>query len=151
MKISLIVLLLVCTTALAEHTGFELHLTSHHFDNSSEFEEDNYGIGVTHYYKDRWGISAGGFNNSYDDTSLYLGLVYIYNLCFSSTLSCAIGAVGGVATGYGDHVSGAGEVRPIFLPEFKLGYQRYFIKSRFFPETGSGTSATITFSIGREF
>ncbi len=54
MKISLIVLLLVCTTSLAEHTEFELHLTSHHFDNSSEFEEDNYGIGVTRYYKDRW-------------------------------------------------------------------------------------------------
>jgi len=76
---------------------------------------------------------------------------YTYNLCLSSTLSCAIGAVGGVATGYGDHVNGAGEVRLIFLPEFKLGYQRYFIKSRFFPETGSGTSAAITFSIGREF
>ncbi len=54
-------------------------------------------------------------------------------------------------TGYEGNVSGAGEVRPIALPEFKLGYRWYFIKSRFFPETGSDTSSTITFSIGREF
>ena len=76
MKITLIILLLVCNIAMAEHTEIELHIPSHHFSNSSEFEEDNYGIGVTHYFKDRWGISAGGFNNSYDDTSLYLALTY---------------------------------------------------------------------------
>jgi hypothetical protein len=64
---------------------------------------------------------------------------------------CAIGVIGGVVTGYEGNVSGAGEVRPIALPEFKLGYQRYFIKSHFFPETGSDTSSTITLSIGREF
>ncbi|MGI9228126.1 MAG: hypothetical protein ACR2PU_04975, partial [Gammaproteobacteria bacterium] len=95
MKISLITLLLVSTTALAEHTEFELHLTSHHFSNSSEFEEDNYGVGVTHYFKDRWGISAGGFNNSYDDTSLYLALTYTYDLCSTDTIVCTIGVIVG--------------------------------------------------------
>ncbi len=151
MKISFIVLLLYCTSALAEHTELELHLTSYHFSNRSEFEENNYGVGITHYFKDRWGISAGGFNNSYDDTSVYLGLIYTYDFCSSETIVCTIGVIGGVVTGYEGNVSGAGEVRPIALPEFKLGYRRYFIKSRFFPETSSDTSSTITFSIGREF
>jgi len=59
--------------------------------------------------------------------------------------------IAGGVTGYEGNVSGAGEVRPIVIPEFKLGHKRYFIKSRFFPDTGSDTSATITFSIGHEF
>ena len=151
MKILSIVLLLLSTTAQAEHTELELHLTSHHFNNRSDFEEDNYGIGITHYFKDRYGISAGVFNNSYDNTSVYLGLIYTYDLCSSDSIICSIGAIGGVVTGYEGYVSGAGELRPLALPEFKLGYQRYFIKSRFFPKTGSDTTSTITFSIGREF
>ena len=138
-------------TPLAEYTEFELHLTSYHFDDSSDFENDNHGIGVTHYYKDRWGISVGGYNNSYDDTSLYLGLVYTNDLCSSDTLTCAVGAIGGVVTGYENNIDRAGDVWPIVLPEFKLGYEQYFIKSRFFPDLGSNASAAITLSVGREF
>ena len=59
--------------------------------------------------------------------------------------------IAGGVTGYEGNVSGAGEVRPMVIPEFRLGYKRYFIKSRFLPDTGSDTAATITFSIGREF
>ncbi|MEJ2116103.1 MAG: hypothetical protein P8X88_08710 [Gammaproteobacteria bacterium] len=151
MKILFIVLLLFCATAQAEHTELELHLTSYHFSNRSDYEEKNYGIGITHYFKDRWGISAGVFNNSYDNTSVYLGLTYTYDFCSSDSIMCSIGVIGGVVTGYEGYVSGAGELRPIALPEFKFGYRRYFIKSRFFPETGRDTSSTITFSIGREF
>ena len=150
MKILVILMFLLGSAALAEQTEIELHITSHHFSNSSEFEEDNYGIGITHYFKDRWGVSAGGFNNSYDDTSLYLALTYTYELC-SGNITCAIGVIAGGVTGYEGNVSGAGEVRPIVVPEFKLGYRRYFMKSRFLPDTGNDTSAAITLSIGREF
>lgn len=150
MKTPIILMLLFSSAAMAEHTEIELHITSHHFSNSSDFEEDNYGIGITHYFKDRWGISAGGFNNSYDDTSIYLALTYTYDFC-SGITTCAIGLIAGGVTGYDDNVSGAGEVRPVVIPEFKLGHKRYFIKSRFFPDTGSDTAAAITLSIGREF
>ena len=95
MKMALIILLLVSNTVLSEHTEIELHISSHHISNSSEFEEENYGIGITHYFKDRWGISAGGFNNSYNDTSFYLGLTYTYDFCQLDTAVCAIGLIGG--------------------------------------------------------
>ena len=150
MKILFLILLLVCGTASAENLEIELHLTSHHFDDDG-FEEDNYGLGAAYYFRERWAVTGGGFNNSYDDTSLYLGLAYTYDLCASDEFACTIGAIGGVVTGYGDNVDNAGDIWPIILPEFRLGYQCYFIKSRFFPDVGDNSSAAFTFSVGREF
>ncbi len=77
-------------------------------------------------------------------------MTYTYDFC-SGNITCVIGLIAGGVTGCDDNVSGAGEVRPVVVPEFKLGYRRYFIKSRFFPDTGSDTAAAITLSIGREF
>lgn len=150
MKKIFTILLLVSGVAVAENLELELHLTSYHTDDDG-YEEDNYGLGLAYYFKERWGVSGGGFNNSYDDTSLYLGLVYSYDLCASNEFDCTIGAIGGVVTGYEDHVSRASDVWPIVLPELKLGYKQYFMKSRFFPDLGSNASSALTFSLGREF
>lgn len=150
MKILFVILLLVSGTAIAENLEVELHLTSFHFDDDG-YEEDNYGLGAAYYFKERWAVSGGGFNNSYDDTSFYLGLVYTYDLCASDEFACTIGALGGLVTGYQDNIDHAGDLYPVILPEFKLGYQQYFLKSRFIPDLGENASAVFTFSLGREF
>ncbi len=150
MKIIILILLFVCGAAVAENLEVELHLTSYHFDDDG-YEEDNYGLGLSYYFKQRWSVTGGGFNNSYDDVSFYVGVAYGYDLCPSNVFACTIGAIGGIVTGYGDNIDNAGELWPIILPEFRLGYQDYFIKSRFIPDVGENSSAVFTFSVGRKF
>ncbi|QMU61059.1 MAG: hypothetical protein GKR92_04820 [Gammaproteobacteria bacterium] len=150
MKILLVILLIFCGTAIAENLEVELHLTSYHFDDDG-YEEDNYGLGVSYFFKERWSATGGIFNNSYDDTSIYLGVAYTYDLCSSDTFICTIGALAGLVTGYEDNIDHAGDLYPIILPEFKIGYQQYFLKSRFIPDLGDNASAVFTFSAGREF
>jgi len=150
MKIFYVILFLVCNSAIAENFEVELHLTSYHFDDDG-YEEDNYGLGLSYFFKERWSATGGIFNNSYDDTSLYAGIAYSYDLCTSDNLICSIGAIGGLVTGYEDNIDNAGDLYPIILPEFKLGYQKYFVKSRFIPDLGENASAVLTLSVGRKF
>jgi len=77
--------------------------------------------------------------------------VYTYDLCTSDTFICTIGAIGGVVTGYEDNIDHTGDLYPIILPEFKIGYQQYFLKSRFIPDVGDNASSVFTFSAGRKF
>lgn len=150
MKILFVFLLFSCGVAIAENLELELHVTSYHFDDDG-YEEDNYGLGVSYFFKERWSVTGGIFNNSYDDTSVYVGVAYTYDLCASDEYACTIGAFGGVVTGYEDNIDHAGDLYPIILPEFKIGYQRYYLKSRFIPDLGNNASAVLTFSLGREF
>ena len=150
MKLLLVSLLFFCGNAVAENLELELHLTSYHFDDDG-YEEDNYGLGISYNFRESWSVTGGVFNNSYDHTSVYAGIAYRYNLCVSEEFVCSVGAIGGVVTGYEGYIDHAGEVWPIILPEFRLGYQQYFIKSRFFPDVGDNASAVITFSVGRDF
>ncbi|MFK7815746.1 MAG: hypothetical protein AB8B92_05370 [Gammaproteobacteria bacterium] len=150
MKIILLSLLFICGAAMAENFEVELHLTSHHFDDDG-YEEDNYGLGLSYFFKERWSATGGIFNNSYDDTSIYAGVAYTYNLCASGKFFCTIGAIGGLVTGYEDNIDHAGDLYPIILPEFKMGYQQYFLKSRFIPDLGDNASSVLTLSVGRKF
>ncbi len=150
MKIIVLILLFLMGTANAEKFELELHLTSHHFDDDG-FEEDNYGLGLSYFFKERWSATGGIFNNSYDDTSIYAGVAYTYDLCVSDTFSCTVGALGGLVTGYADNIDNAGDLYPIILPEFKIGYQQYFLKSRFIPDLGENASSVLTLSVGRKF
>ncbi len=143
-------LLLVCGTAIAENYEAELHLTSYHFDDDG-YEEDNYGLGLSYFFKERWSATGGIFNNSYDDTSIYAGIAYSYDLCGSDEFICTIGALGGLVTGYEDNIDHAGDLYPIILPEVKIGYQKYFVKSRFIPDLGENASSVLTLSVGRKF
>ena len=150
MKRIILILLFVSGTAIAENFEVELHLTSYHF-NDDGYEEDNYGLGLSYFFKERWSATGGIFNNSYDDTSIYVGVAYTYDLCASDKFACTIGALGGVVTGYEDNIDHAGDLYPIILPEFKIGYQQYFLKSRFIPDFGDNASDVFTFSVGRKF
>ncbi|MGH1537140.1 MAG: hypothetical protein ACRBDX_03700 [Gammaproteobacteria bacterium] len=145
-----IILFFVYNAAAAEKLELELHLTSYHLDDDG-YEEDNYGLGVAYYFKECWSATGGFFNNSYDDISIYVGVAYSYDLCVSDKFVCSLGALGGLVTGYEDNIDHAGDLYPIILPELKLGYQQYFLKSRFIPDLGDNASAVLTLSMGREF
>lgn len=146
----MLILLFASGTAIAENYEVELHLTSYHFDDDG-YEEDNYGVGLSYFFKERWSATGGIFNNSYDDTSIYAGVAYSYDLCASDEFLCTIGAFGGLVTGYEDNIDHAGDLYPIILPEVKFGYQKYFVKSRFIPDLGDNASSVLTLSVGRKF
>ena len=65
-----------------------LHGPSYHFDRSSDFNNDNYGMG---YAFDN-GFVAGAYHNSIDRTTIYAGYVV--------RLHARVGIILGVATGY---------------------------------------------------
>lgn len=49
----------------------ELHGASRHFLTESEYNEQNYGVGIRVERKDGTAVMAGVYRNSYDHTSLY--------------------------------------------------------------------------------
>ena len=65
-----------------------LHGPSYHFDRSSNFNNDNYGIG---YVLDN-GVVAGTFRNSLDNQTLYAGYLWRFHP--------RVGLIVGAATGY---------------------------------------------------
>ena len=82
-----------CTPAPADE--LILHGPSHHFDRSSDFNNDNYGVG---YAFDN-GFVAGTYHNSIDNQTVYAGYVV--------RLHARVGIILGVATGYGIPVAPA--------------------------------------------
>ena len=128
---------------------FELHVTSHHLSNSSRFNEDNLGIGIRFPIKntERFGFTAGAYNNSYDRNSFYAGITFDHDMCKNSKYVCKAGIIGGLVSGYDKHTS-ASAIQPIALPQLTLGYKNLFIRSRFIPKINKETSAVFSFSVG---
>lgn len=140
-------------TVLAIGPEVELHLTSLHFDNQSDFNTENFGIGINYPIKQskHYSFSAGTFDNSYDEQSFYLGVTAQYDLCKSEIWVCSVGVIGGVITGYEDDVEDANAVQPVALPQFKLGYNGFTATTRFIPDLGENSENVLTLSVGKEF
>jgi hypothetical protein len=139
--------------ALAVGPEVELHLTSLHFDNQSDFNTENFGIGINYPIKqsEHYSFSAGTFDNSYDEQSFYLGVTAQYDFCKSEIWICSVGVIGGVITGYEDDVEDANPVQPVALPQFKIGYNGFTATTRFIPDLGENSENVLTLSIGKEF
>jgi hypothetical protein len=66
-----------------------------------------------------------------------------YDLCATDEFIYAIGAIGGLVTGYEDNIDHTGDLYPIILPGFKISYQKYFVKSRFITNLGENASLSL--------
>lgn len=130
----------------------EMHFTSHHLSNSSQFNEDNFGIGIRFPIKntERFGFTAGTYNNSYDRQSFYTGITFDHDFCAGNKYVCKAGIIGGLVSGYDKHTS-ASAIQPIALPQLTLGFKQVFLRSRFIPKINKETSAVFSFSVGFNF
>ncbi len=130
----------------------EMHFTSHHLSDSSRFNEDNFGLGIRFPIKntERFGFTAGTYNNSYDRQSFYTGITFDHDLCKSDNYVCKAGIIGGLVSGY-DKDTSASAIQPIALPQLTLGYKNIFVRSRFIPKINKETSAVFSFSAGYNF
>jgi hypothetical protein len=143
-----LLILLACCSLITPAIGGELevHMASKHFDDNFDYNETNLGLGYSHDIFDSVQLTGGGFNNSYDTTSIYAGAKWL-PLDFNVFRA---GVVVGVVTGYEDHTD-AKSVQPMILPEIQIGTDKIFLISRILPDLGDNSTAVVTFSLGIGF
>lgn len=134
----------------AEGLELEVHTASYHTDRSSDFNENNLGLGISYpILSSKYKVTAGFYDNSYDKNSTYAGVSYGYDFC-NTNFRCELGVTVGVITGY-DEDTRAAPIQPLAVPQFTIGYKNKFVRTRFIPALGEGTSAVFTLSIGGTF
>jgi len=111
-RILAILALVPCLTHAADETWTVATITSHHFDATRHYNEQNYGLGferATSYA--RLAVIAGEYRNSFDRTSVYAAVAWT-----PLALGPAhFGLIGGALTGYASH-----PVLPMILPTVQL-------------------------------
>lgn len=108
---TIIIGLTVLSHNLKAETVIQLHTLSYHVNRAENFNEENYGIGVRHYVKDKYFnyVHAGTYKNSENNTSNYAGIGYEWPVG-----SFKLGIKAGVITGYS-----LGDVLPFIVPVVK--------------------------------
>lgn len=114
-------LFLLALSAHAE-TVIQLHTVSKHV--SPGYNENNYGLGVRHYYEKYRHWTVGGFRNSENNNSLYAGVGYEWPL----SDGFKVGLIGGIVTGYEKY-----SVAPLLVPV--LHYKRANLTFAPYPES----------------
>ena len=85
-------------TAHAADLYLNIHGTSKHIDSKAQYNEKNQGIGAT--WGDDWYYTAGGYNNSLNRTSIYLGGGYSKPVIQWGNFEVTAGAVAMAVSGY---------------------------------------------------
>jgi len=98
MKYIMICLMLFCSTVSAEELYLNIHGASKHINSETQYNEKNQGIGVT--WGDRWYYTAGGYNNSMNRTSIYLGGGYSKPVIQLDDFEVTAGVMAMVVSGY---------------------------------------------------
>lgn len=133
-------LLAIILPAVADAAGaveIDIHGLSKHFGADRKYNERNYGAGIT-WIGGRHGVSAGGYRNSLDRPSAYLG--YVYQSARFRRFSAGVDA--GVVTGYRAVVS------PMLAPRLDIhAGKRITVKIRYMPAIGGITPAVLSASI----
>ncbi len=105
----------------------DINTGSKHSDDTyganNYYNENNDGFGMTFGYSDMLDIKFGYYENSYNKTSLYTGIVlnkdyYIFN---KIVISPGIGVM--LASGYDDTPMNAPVIAPILHPSIAIGHK----------------------------
>ena len=102
--LALLLIFLSLGKAHAAETWLVSTVHSYHYERGGHPDrcEDNWGIGVEHYFTQDWAFMAGGYRNSYCDRSIAVGGMWmpLHRGYFH------FGLVGGAVTGYDKKVGG---------------------------------------------
>jgi len=159
-----VVLSLLSTTAFGESyrdflkrqdaaPKYDLYLNvngaSHHINSNREFNEDNMGFGLILEKDNKTSISygtVGYYDNSVDETSLYLGYGYKKPLVKYHGFLVQTGVLAGVIIG-GYESEGAGVVLPMGLLTLTVGIKDIRTTLSYAPKVNDATPAVIIFNI----
>jgi len=131
------------------------HISTHDYcynGKCEDFNQLNYGLGVTYYMDDTIGFTGGFFKNSYSKTSAYAGIEFKKDFAFDKTTVSPVLMIGGV-TGYQDTEVGGGPVRLMALPALSVSHGDYRAVVGYLPMKLVGTAHTdvLTFQLGYHF
>lgn len=128
---ALILLSVVCLPAHAGISWVDLHVGSLHTKNTVEddlgtvydLNPINIGIGLTYTpdNKDASDVRFGGYLNSYEDLSVYVGL----NPHTSYDKDWAVGVVIGLVTGYENAPDTNADIMAMFVPHVTYLFDNY--------------------------
>lgn len=141
-KIYLVLLLLsaLVPPAASSDSQIVLHLTSYHTNRDAGYNEHNYGVGVRTMVGERTGLTAGAYNNSFDDFGAYVAASYDLYQGDAATFR----VIGGLVSGYND------TILIMLLPEVGIPMGRSEVLIGFIPAAPDQTesSAVFTLSVG---
>lgn len=119
---------------------------SYHLDRTKGYNERNLGVGIQYRTSTHWRWVAGGYDNSFNRTTLYAGAGYFTEtLVQLLSVNVKLGAIVAAVTGYGAHATGA------VLPTLSFEKSGFELGVGYIPKIDHKTSAVVTGYIGKEF
>ncbi len=146
--------------AAAGDLRVDLNLASKHTSASQytyngktkDYNEQNYGLGLSYDIDGTFEATAGFFSNSYAKNSNYAGVKVKHDFWFGR-LTVTPGVTFGLVTGYDDTEVDAAKYQPIAVPSVAFEYNNFSTTIGYIPLRLAKDASTdvITFQIGYRF
>lgn len=132
---------LVVLPANSQEISLVGHGFSHHATNSSQYNQDNYGVGVR-LQNSNLAVQFGTYRNSYDQTSNYLVLdLNLLSSSIADSVQLELGPMLAIVTGYPGYSVLAGPGM-----QAALRYNDFYIRARIMPALS--TPAVVALELG---
>ena len=159
--LALSVPLLTAYEASANDLWLDINVASYHAGSDGycyqgecdDFNEFNYGLGLSYELDDTFEATGGFFRNSYDKHSHYLGVKAKYDFA-RGDWALTPGLTVGLVTGYDDTEVEASTLQPMALPSVTVSYKRVRGTVGYIPlnlVSDDAGADVITFQLGVRF
>ena len=130
--------------------GFSKHSDRCYRGCTKEYNEQNYGLGLTYASRDWLDLSVGTFKNSFNNQSTYAALAFNNDIHYGLiTMSPTL--MLGVTTGYeGISKRSWGTYSPVVVPSLTFKAGAFSTNVGFIPQGFGGKSSVLTFRFGIE-
>ncbi|MCG6938606.1 MAG: hypothetical protein LJE83_10630 [Gammaproteobacteria bacterium] len=152
----LVTLLLVVSKQAYSFDGWlNIHITASHAKrtymdktgNNVEYNQNNFGLGVSLPYNSNIDVRAGFYDNSFNATSVYAGA----DLYVNPSRFVTVGVNTGVATGYENTPAHTSTLAPMLMPHITFKMKNFRTEIGYVPSFDPKQVAFWTFSVGTRF
>lgn len=148
-------LLIFSTQAYSLDGWLDVHLTSFHSNrtyidqsgNDVEYNQNNFGLGLSLPVNSYIDARAGFFENSYDNTTVYAGADFHTNS--NKLISAGINA--GLASGYKNTPAKTSTLTPMLVPCLTFKVKNFRTQIGYIPAIDPKQVAVWTISVGAKF
>lgn len=131
------------------HTAAHEYCDSNKCDSYNQF---NYGLGLTYDIDGTMGVTGGFYQNSYNKTSIYGGMVFKHDFTYGK-VAVSPTLLAGFVTGYADTEVKANFLKMMALPAVSVSYDHVRVLVGYLPMKTLGSAGTdvLTFQAGYRF
>ena len=108
-----------------------------------KYNESNLGAGLTYGVNKYVGVTAGFFDNSYYQTTVYAGVKLGYDIVFGDVV-VSPGVQAGYASGYADTPVQSSSLQPVVLPNLRVSYRGVGVTVGYVPRVASGVTDSVS-------